>query len=295
MQVLKETNFPDLKLKSRGKVRDILDLGDQLVIVSTDRISAFDVIMQTPIPDKGRVLNQLSEFWFRFFDGVVPNHYITCEVSQYPSVCQPYVDQLKGRSMLVVKADQVLPIEAIVRGYLVGSGWKDYKNTGCVCGIQLPSDWQEAQKLPEPLFTPSTKAEYGQHDQNIRYEQMAEKIGPTLAAQVRALSLKIYSMAAEYAWNKGIILADTKFEWGLKGGQLILIDEVLTPDSSRFWPVDQYRVGSNPPSFDKQYVRDYLKSSGWKESDGPAVLPPDVVEGTRVRYIEALGRLRNTH
>lgn len=293
MHVMKETNFPGLKLLQRGKVRDNYDLGDKILIVATDRLSAFDVVMETPIPDKGRVLTQLSKFWFEFFKDTVVSHYITCDVSQYPSVCQPYADQLRGRSMLVVKADQVLPIEAIVRGYLVGSGWKDYKKTGCVCGIQLPPNMQEAQKLPEPLFTPSTKAEYGQHDENISFDRMVELIGEDLAFQVRFLSLKIYSMAAEYARMKGIILADTKFEWGLKDGELILVDEVLTPDSSRFWPVDQYRVGSNPPSFDKQYVRDDLKAMGWKESDGPAVLPPQVVEGTRARYAEALGRLKS--
>lgn len=285
-----ETHFTGLKLLSRGKVRDIYDLGDSLLIVATDRISAFDVILPTPIPDKGKILTQLSDFWLGFLSGVTENHLLGTDSSAFPEACRPYASELAGRSMWVKKA-KVLPIECIVRGYLVGTGWKDYKRTGEVCGIPLPAGMQEAQKLPQPIFTPSTKAELGAHDENISFEVMAEKVGEDTARKVRDLTLAIYVKAADYALQRGIILADVKFEFGIHEGRIILIDEVLTPDSSRFWPADRYKVGSSPESFDKQYLRDYLVNSGWKTSDPPPELPPDVVANTRKRYLEALERL----
>ena len=285
-----ETHFPDLKLLSRGKVRDIYDLGDSLLIVASDRISAFDVVMPTPIPDKGKILTQLSAFWLRFLSDTVDHHLIGTDVREFPAVCRPHADQLAGRTMWVKKAE-VLPVECIVRGYLVGTGWKDYQKTGEVCGIRLPQGMQEAEQLPEPLFTPSTKALKGEHDENISWEQMALRTGRETATRVQELSLKIYRKAAAYAREKGIILADTKFEFGIRDGKVILVDEALTPDSSRFWPADRYQVGCSPESFDKQYLRDYLVNSGWKTSDPPPVLPPEVVTSTRARYIEALERL----
>ena len=288
--VLFETDFPELKLQSRGKVRDIYDLDDSLLIVATDRISAFDVVMRTPIPDKGKVLTQLSEFWLDFLGDVVEHHLIGTDVSKYPEVCKPYAKQLAGRSMRVKKA-QPLPVECIVRGYLVGSGWKDYQKTGELCGIPLPADMQEAQKLPRPIFTPSTKAELGAHDENISFSDMSSRVGEEIASKVKEISVEIYAKAASYAEKRGIILADTKFEYGLMDGRLLLIDEVLTPDSSRFWPADRYKVGGSPESYDKQYLRDYLIESGWKVSDPAPELPSAVVENTRSRYLEALERL----
>lgn len=285
-----KTDFPDLALRSRGKVRDIYDLGESLLIVASDRISAFDVIMPTPIPDKGKILTQVSAFWFQFFGDVIENHILSTRVQDYPAACQKYAQELEGRSMWVKKA-KPLPVECIVRGYLVGSGWKDYQKTGMVCGISLPQGLREAEQLPEAIFTPSTKAEEGQHDENISSAQMAEMVGKELAAQVRAVSLKLYQKGAAYAKERGILLADTKFEFGLLDGRLLLIDEVLTPDSSRFWPADRYQVGRSPESFDKQYLRDYLVESGWKTSDPPPVLPQSVVDNTRSRYLEALKRL----
>ncbi len=285
-----ETYFPQLKLVSRGKVRDIYDLEDSLLIVATDRISAFDVVMLTPIPDKGKILTQLSNFWLNFFSDTVEQHLISTNVADFPPVCRPYSEELAGRTMWVKKA-KVLPFECIVRGYLVGTGWKDYQKTGKVCGISLPPAMQEAQKIPEPIFTPSTKAEKGGHDENVSFEQMSRALGEAMAGQVRDMSLKIYGRAAEYALSRGIILADTKFEFGLIEDRLTLIDEVLTPDSSRFWPADRYKVGSSPESFDKQYLRDYLVQSGWKVTDPAPQLPPDVVANTRSRYLEALERL----
>lgn len=284
------TDFPGLTLFSRGKVRDIYDLGDSLLIIATDRISAFDVVMKTAIPGKGRVLNQLSEFWLHFLADLIENHLITCAVGHYPPVCAPYASLLQGRSMQVKKA-RPLPVECIVRGYLAGSGWKDYRQTGAVCGIRLPAGMREAEKLPEPIFTPSTKAELGAHDVNISFARMSELVGEETAQMVREKSLAIYRKAATYAEQRGIILADTKFEFGLIDGRLLLIDEVLTPDSSRFWPADRYRVGGSPESFDKQYLRDYLIESGWKSSAPAPELPPIVVENTRARYLEALRRL----
>ena len=288
--VVFETHYPGLNLVSRGKVRDIYDLGDSLLIVATDRISAFDVVLTTPIPDKGRILTQLTDFWLGFLSNITESHLLSADVSDYPSACAPYAEELAGRSMRVRKAE-VFPIECIVRGYLAGSGWKDYTRTGRVCGIPLPPGMEEAQKLPEPLFTPSTKAVLGEHDQNISFAEMARTIGTANAERIRDLSLAIYGAAATHALDCGIILADVKFEFGSYQGRTILVDEVLTPDSSRFWPADRYRTGRSPESFDKQYVRDYLVQSGWTTSDPPPQLPPSVVENTRGRYLEALQRL----
>ncbi|MGA2936733.1 MAG: phosphoribosylaminoimidazolesuccinocarboxamide synthase [Syntrophobacteraceae bacterium] len=285
-----ETNFPGLNLVSRGKVRDIYDLGDSLLIVATDRISAFDVVMPDPIPDKGIILTQLSEFWLHYLNDVIDNHLISTEMGRFPEVCRPYSSLLKGRTMLVKKA-KVLPVECIVRGYLAGSGWEDYQMSGHVSGIALPQGLIEAQKLPEPVFTPSTKAQKGEHDENISFEQMGAAVGRQVAAQVKEAAVALYLKASEYATERGIILADTKFEFGIVDTKLLLVDEVLTPDSSRFWPADRYRPGSSPESFDKQFLRDYLKSSGWKKTDPAPKLPEEVVLNTRARYIEALKRL----
>lgn len=286
-EAILETNFPGLHLMSRGKVRDIYDLGDSLLIVATDRISAFDVIMPNPVPDKGKILTRLSEFWLDLLKDIIENHLISTDVEQFPEVCRPYSAELAGRTMWVRKA-RVLPIECIVRGYLAGSGWVDYSKTGRLCGIALPEGLIEAQKLPETVFTPSTKAEKGLHDENIPFEKMAETVGRELAEKVSATAKKLYEKASEYARERGIILADTKFEFGVADGKLLLIDEVLTPDSSRFWPADKYRPGSSPESFDKQFLRDYLMSSGWKKSDPAPQLPEDVIVNTRARYMEAL-------
>jgi phosphoribosylaminoimidazole-succinocarboxamide synthase len=285
--VILQTDFPSLKLRGRGKVRDIYELGDRLLIVATDRLSAFDVVLPTPIPDKGRVLTQLSMFWFEKLADIVPHHVISAE--DFSGELAPYHDSLEGRSMLVRRTEPI-PIECVVRGYLSGSGWKDYQKTGTVCGIPLPAGLRESDGLPEPIFTPSTKATTG-HDENISFEETVARIGRPLAASLRDTSLAIYRRAAEYAAARGIIIADTKFEFGLIGDQLIWIDEALTPDSSRFWPGDQYAPGNPQPSFDKQYVRDYLERIGWsKQPPGPA-LPPDVVAGTRDKYREAYQRI----
>lgn len=285
-----ETNFPGLNLLSRGKVRDIYDLGDSLLIVASDRVSAFDVVMPNPIPDKGKILTSLSEFWLRRLRDVVENHLISTEVKDFPAACRPYAAELEGRSMWVKKA-RVLPIECIVRGYLAGSGWQDYKRTGQLCGIALPTGLIEAQQLPEPVFTPSTKAERGEHDENIPFEKMVETVGKETALKVSEAAIELYKRGSAYARERGIILADTKFEFGMVEGRLMLVDEVLTPDSSRFWPADRYRAGSNPESFDKQFLRDYLIASGWKKSDPAPQLPDEVVVNTRSRYMEALKRL----
>jgi phosphoribosylaminoimidazole-succinocarboxamide synthase len=284
------THFPDLPLRSRGKVRDVYDLGDSLLIVATDRISAFDVVMPTPIPDKGRILTQVSAFWFDFFADLVEHHVISTRVEDFPTACRPYAAELAGRTMWVKKT-QPLPVECIVRGYLAGSGWKDYQRTGMVCGIPLPAGLREAEQLPEAIFTPSTKASAGDHDENISCATMAALVGAERTTQVQNLSLKVYRKGAQYAAERGILLADTKFEFGVLGDRLLLIDEVLTPDSSRFWPADHYQVGSSPASFDKQYLRDYLMDSGWRSSDPAPELPPEVVANTRNRYLEALQRL----
>lgn len=282
-----ETDFAGLSLRQRGKVRDIYDLGDSLLMIATDRISAFDVVMPDPVPDKGKVLTQISLFWFDVMKEMVPNHVITSNVDAYPKACKPYADVLRGRSMLVKKAAP-LPIECVVRGYLSGSGWKSYQKTRTVCGIHLPDGLIESDKLPEPLFTPSTKAEIGLHDENIDFDASAKLIGKSLAERVKALSLAIYLKGVEIAASKGIIIADTKFEFGLMGDELILIDEVLTPDSSRFWPKASYKPGGSPESFDKQFVRDYLLSIQWNQKPPAPRLPEQVIEGTRKKYLEAL-------
>jgi len=285
-----KTDFPELNLVRRGKVRDIYDLGDHVLMVATDRISAFDVVMPDPIPDKGIILTQISLFWFQAMLPLVPNHVISADVTQFPESCQPYADILRGRSMVVKKAEP-LPVECIVRGYISGSGWSSYQESESVCGIKLPAGLKESEKLPELLFTPSTKAELGDHDINIDFDETVKLIGAEQAAKVRDLSLAIYKKGAELANEKGIIIADTKFEFGLSEGGLILIDEVLTPDSSRFWPKDTYAPGGSQKSFDKQYVRDHLNSLNWdKTPPGPA-LPEIVIANTRQKYLEALTRL----
>jgi phosphoribosylaminoimidazole-succinocarboxamide synthase len=285
--VVFQTEFPGLHLRGRGKVRDIYDLGDKLLIVATDRLSAFDVVLPTPIPDKGRVLTQLSVFWFERLAGVLPNHVIASR--DFPGELAEYSAALDGRAMLVRKTEPI-PIECVVRGYIVGSGWKDYQKTQSICGIPLPAGLRESDRLPEPIFTPSTKATTG-HDENISFEDAAKTIGRPLAERLRDVSLEIYRRAAEFASARGIIIADTKFEFGLLGDQLIWIDEALTPDSSRFWPASQYQPGKPQPSFDKQYVRDYLERIGWsKQPPGPE-LPADVVAATREKYREAYQRI----
>jgi phosphoribosylaminoimidazole-succinocarboxamide synthase len=285
--VISQTSFPTLKLVARGKVRDIYEAGENLLIVATDRLSAFDVVLPTPIPDKGKVLTQLSLFWFERLQDVIPNHVISA--TEFAGALGPYAETLRGRAMIVRKT-QPAPIECVVRGYLSGSGWKDYKTTGKVCGIPLPAGLRESEQLPEPIFTPSTKATTG-HDENITLEEAATLVGRELAGQLRDVSLEIYRRAREHAAARGIVIADTKFEFGLAGKELIWIDEALTPDSSRFWPADKYAPGKAQPSFDKQYVRDYLEQIGWtKQPPGPE-LPPDVVEGTRRKYREAYQRL----
>jgi phosphoribosylaminoimidazole-succinocarboxamide synthase len=282
-----ETNLPGIQFLHRGKVRDLYEVGNRLLIVATDRLSAFDVVLPTPIPDKGRVLTQLSLFWFDLLRDVIPNHIVTA--TDFPPQLAAYRAQLNGRSMLCRKANP-LPIECVVRGYLSGSGWKDYRATGKVCGISLPAGLRESDRLPSAIFTPSTKATAG-HDENISFDDAVSRIGGELAERVRAVSLEIYRRAAAYAEPRGILLADTKFEFGLVGGQLIWIDEALTPDSSRFWPAEGYQPGRAQPSFDKQYVRDYLERIGWnKQPPGPE-LPIEVVEATQAKYKEAYRQL----
>jgi len=281
--------IPGIKLLKRGKVRDIYDLGEDLLLVASDRISAFDVILPTPIPDKGAVLTRMSRFWFERFVRVLPNQLSPRPLAE--AVSDPrLLAELEPRTLRVRKAEP-LPVEAIVRGYLSGSGWNEYRKTGTVCGLRLSPGLRESERLPEPIFTPSTKAEVGTHDENILFAQVADLIGPDLAGEMLTRSLNIYREAADYARSRGIIIADTKFEFGLLAGKLVLIDELLTPDSSRFWPADQYAPGRGQPSFDKQYVRDWLQASGWnKQAPGPE-LPPEVVRNTREKYAEALHRL----
>jgi phosphoribosylaminoimidazole-succinocarboxamide synthase len=283
MRVVRETKFAGISPAARGKVRDIYDAGDQLLIVATDRLSAFDVILPTPIPDKGCVLTQLSLFWFDLLRDVIPNHLLSA--TEFPAPFDTYRDELAGRTMLVRKTTP-LPIECVVRGYVSGSGWKDYRATGQICGITLPTGLRESDRLPEPIFTPATKAATG-HDENISLEQAASLIGSERARQLRDISLEIYGRAAAYAEPRGILLADTKFEFGLISEQLIWIDEALTPDSSRFWPAAQYQPGGPQPSFDKQFVRDYLESIRWPKTPPGPELPPDVVSATRGKYREA--------
>ncbi|HUR72546.1 MAG TPA: phosphoribosylaminoimidazolesuccinocarboxamide synthase [Candidatus Limnocylindrales bacterium] len=287
---MSEATLSGLTLHSRGKVRDIYDLGEELLLVASDRISAFDVILPTPIPDKGKILTRLSEFWFSKIGDIVPNHFITTKVDQFPLACQPHRSLLEGRSMLVKKSTPA-PVECIVRGYLTGSGWKDYQMTGAVCGITLPPGLVEATRLDEPLFTPSTKAAMGDHDVNITFNHMIEKVGKVKAAKMRDASIAIYQRARALAETKGIIIADTKFEFGMEGDDILLIDEVLTPDSSRFWPADEYRAGKTPNSFDKQFVRDYLLSLKWNMQPPAPELPPEIVKKTQDKYTEALRRL----
>ena len=288
--VVSITEFKSLTLKGRGKVRDIYDLGDRLLIVATDRISAFDVVMPNPIPDKGRILTQLSKFWFDLTEEIVPNHILSTEVEDYPNDCKPYQEILKGRSMLVRKAE-VFPIECVVRGYLSGSGWEEYRKTGEVCGIPLPKGLLESSKLEEPIFTPATKAEMGLHDENIPFERVEEIVGKDRAKKLRSLSLATYKKARDFAEGRGIIIADTKMEFGVKGRKLILIDELLTPDSSRFWPKDAYQPGGPQKSFDKQFLRDYLLAIHWDKNPPAPQLPEEIVTKTREKYLEAYERL----
>ena len=293
-QAVFETDFKDLNLLKRGKVRDIYDLGDRLLMVASDRLSAFDVIMPDPIPDKGKILTQISLFWFKIMEPLLPNHVISSDVDNFPAPCKPYIDILRDRSILVQKT-QPLPIECVIRGYISGSGWLDYQKSGRICGIKLPQGLQESDKLPEPIFTPSTKAEIGHHDINIDFEEAVKKIGIKPAETVKALSLAIYKHGAQQAEKKGIIIADTKFEFGFVGDNIILIDEVLTPDSSRFWPQVSYKPGGPQESFDKQYVRDYLLSINWNKKPPAPSLPENVITNTRNKYMEALIQLTGTN
>ncbi len=287
MQVVTQTSITEFPLISRGKVRDIYELDpDTLLIVTTDRMSAFDVVMPQPIPYKGAVLNQITLFWMDMFKDMVDNHLISSDVADFPEALQPHSDDLRGRSVMVKRAAP-LPIECIVRGYITGSGWKDYQRTGQVCGYTLPQGLMESQKLEEPLFTPSTKAEAGEHDENIDMKQAGEKIGSKMLQQVQDISLSIYRQAREYAEKKGILIADTKFEFGTRDGRLMLIDEVLTPDSSRFWPADQYKPGQGQSSFDKQYLRDWLERSGWDKNPPPPDLPEEIIKETTSKYLLA--------
>ncbi len=288
-----QTDCPELDLLHRGKVRDMYAVpghDDKLLMVATDRISAYDVVMDDPIPGKGRVLTSISLFWFDLLGDIVDNHLITARVDEYPAICRQYRDQLEGRSMLV-RRTEVVPIECIVRGYLSGSFWKAYQRDHTVCGFVLPDGLRESERLEEPLFTPSTKAEQGLHDENISLERMREIVGAEMGEKMARISLDLYQRAADYALDKGIIIADTKFELGTVDGELILIDEVLTPDSSRFWPRDQYRPGQGQPSFDKQFLRDYLSSLDWDKQPPPPKLPAEILEKTRERYLEAQRRL----
>ena len=285
-----EQKLSGLKLFNRGKVRDIYDLGDKLLLVASDRISAFDVILPTLIPDKGKILTRLSAFWFDVMKDIVPHHLISTRVEEFPPECQPHKAELEGRSMLVKKSLPA-PVECIVRGYLVGSGWKDYQQSGAVCGIPLPQGLVEASRLDRPIFTPSTKAPVGAHDVNITFDEMTSKIGGKRAEKMRDATIAIYSRARDLAEKKGILIADTKLEFGIEGDDILLIDELLTPDSSRFWPADGYKPGKTPDSFDKQFVRDYLVNLPWDMKSPPPALPPEIVKKTQEKYAEALRRL----
>ena len=288
--VLLQTDFPDLQLHASGKVRDVYQLNDdRLLFVATDRISAFDYVLATGIPHKGRVLSQISLFWFEFLSDIVPSHVITADVDRYPQAVRKYADQLRGRSMLVQRAE-MFPVECVVRGYISGSAWKEYKATGKVCGIELPAGLRESDAFPEPIFTPATKAVTG-HDENIPFEQMSKLVGSETAGQLRDITLKIYKKAAAYARQRGIIIADTKFEFGRTAQGITLADEVLTPDSSRFWPADQYRPGQPQESYDKQYVRDYLEKIRWNKQPPAPALPLEVARGTSEKYLEAYFQL----
>ena len=293
MNIITKTECPELELLHRGKVRDMYEIPgheDKLLMIATDRISAYDVVMDDPIPGKGRVLTQISLFWFDLLSDIVANHLLTADVDEYPEVCRQYRDQLEGRSMLV-RRTEVVPIECIVRGYLSGSFWKAYQKDTTVCGFALPPGMRESDRFLEPLFTPSTKAEQGLHDENISMVKMQEIVGPEMADKMAAVSLALYNKAAGYARTRGIIIADTKFELGMADGELILVDEVLTPDSSRFWPLDNYEPGYSQPSFDKQFLRDYLSSLDWNKQPPPPQLPSEILEKTQARYEEAEQRL----
>ena len=288
--ILLKSQFEDLNLLKRGKVRDIYAIDGQLLILATDRMSAFDVVMDDPIPDKGKVLTKISLFWFERLQSIIDNHIVTSNPAEYPASCQKYTDDLEGRSMLVKMANP-LPVECIVRGYLSGSGWTEYQAQGSVCGIPLPNGMVESEKLLEPIFTPSTKAEEGRHDENIPFSRVIDILGEETADLIRTISLKIYAFGRDLAAEKGIIIADTKFEFGSTEDGMILIDEVLTPDSSRFWPMDSYVPGGPQPSFDKQFLRDYLNGLDWPKKPPPPRLPPDIISKTREKYLEALERL----
>jgi len=288
--VILETNFPTLRFIKKGKVRDLYDLGDYYLIVSTDRLSAFDVIMAQGIPLKGKVLNRISEFWFNHTSHIVKNHLITTDINKFPNECLKYADVLEGRSMLVKKTD-VIPIESVVRGYITGSGWADYKRTGEVCGIKLPEGMAESEKFSEPLFTPSTKAEIGLHDENISEQKAKEIAGADTIKFIKEMTIEIYKSAVDYALSKGIIIADTKMEFGRIGNEIILVDELLTPDSSRFWPLDKYEKGKSQESFDKQFVRDHLISVKFNKQPPPPMLPEDIIHKTSEKYLEALKML----
>jgi phosphoribosylaminoimidazole-succinocarboxamide synthase len=290
MPALLTTNLGKTPLLGRGKVRDLYAVGDALLLVATDRISAFDHVLATGIPGKGKILTQISLFWFDLLAKLIPNHLITAEVSEYPAILQPYADQLEGRSMLVKRA-KMFPIECVVRGYLTGSGWKEYQASGSVCGLPLPAGLQDGSRLPEPLFTPSTKGESGTHDENISYAATEALVGAADAAELRRLTLAIYRKAAAHAEARRLILADTKFEFGRTGEGILLADEVLTPDSSRFWEGETWKPGGAQPSFDKQYVRDYLESIRWNKQAPAPSLPDEVVERTQAKYLEAFRRL----
>jgi phosphoribosylaminoimidazole-succinocarboxamide synthase len=285
MQAIFQTHLPGVPLLARGKVRDIYDLGDALAFVATDRLSAFDHVLPDPIPDKGKVLCQLSEFWFRRWEPLVPHHVITTRVEEFPDVLRAKADQLAGRTTLVRKLE-MLPVECVARGYLAGSGWKEYRERGTVCGLRLPAGLRESSQLPAPIFTPATKAHDG-HDLNIPYEEVERLVGRARAAELRERTLELYAHGAEFAATRGILIADTKFEFGLDGDRLVLADEALTPDSSRFWPADGYEAGRSQPSYDKQFVRDWLESVGWNKEPPIPRLPADIVAGTRRRYLEA--------
>lgn len=287
--VILETDIPGVTAK-HGKVRDIYDLGDKLLIVASDRLSAFDVIMKSPIPCKGMVLTQISRFWFDFLADIAENHLISDDVTEFPAPFCDHVDQLAGRSMLVTKTE-VLPIECVVRGYLTGSGWKEYQASSTVCGQKLPEGIKQCAKLPELIFTPATKAELGAHDENISFDRCVEIIGEEKATYIRDKSIAIFTKASEYAKSKGIILADTKFEWGVTDGKIILIDEVLTPDSSRFWPADKYEAGRDQESYDKQFVRNYLEEINFDKNGSGVELPEDIIQKTTAKYVEAYEQL----
>lgn len=289
-KVILQTNFPQLNMIRQGKVRDVYDVGEYYLIVSTDRLSAFDVIMAQGIPYKGKVLTKISEFWFKFSSGIIENHIITTDVNDYPHLCKPYLSELRDRSMLVKKSE-VIPIESVVRGYISGSGWVDYKNTGKICGIDLPKGLSESEKLDSPIFTPATKAELGLHDENISESEAAKFAGQDTIDFIKSKTMDIYKAASEYALKKGIIIADTKMEFGYYDGRIILIDELLTPDSSRFWPLDKYEKGRGQESYDKQFVRDYLISINFNKQPPPPFLPDDVIKKTSEKYLDVLFKL----